>query len=86
MKYSSSPAVPEIIDARMFQESSQDADDLDGFRQTRDARAQAAGIPHDQVDLYARLGGAVQRAGDVHILQRVHLELDKARGSRWNAA
>ena len=51
----------------------------DVVRQAGQAGAQAAGVAHDQLDLHARLRGAIERLDDVGVLERVHLEADQAR-------
>ena len=40
---------------------------------------QPAGVAHNQIDLHSGLRGAVERARDVDVLERVHLHLDQAR-------
>ena len=69
-------AVPEVIDTGVLEEASDDADHPDVFRKPRHPGADPAGVPDDEVDLDAREAGPVEGAGDVGVLQRVHLELD----------
>jgi hypothetical protein len=45
----------------MLQEAPDHADDPNILRQARNARTQAAGSAHDQVDLNAALRGCVER-------------------------
>ena len=45
-------AVAEIIDAAVLQEAPDDADDANGLGNAREARAQAASIANDQIDLH----------------------------------
>ena len=52
------------------------------YGQAGDTRPQAAGVAHDQIDLHPGLARAIQRLGDIHVLQRVHLQLDEAGGLR----
>ena len=65
----------------MFEKPSYHANDPGALRQTWKARAQAAGIPYDEVDLDAGPGCAVLRPGDVHSFQRTDLVLVEPRGS-----
>src|SRR4030095_4975586 len=69
-------AVPEPEDAAVLEEAAHDGDDPDRFRDSGDARTQAAHPPDDEIDLPTGLGGPVEQADDPPVHQRVHLEDD----------
>src|SRR5580704_4787659 len=79
-----SAAVAEVVDAPVFEESADDAHDTHGFRQPRDSRPQPARVADYQLDLHSRLRRPIERSRDIHVLERVHLELDQS-GSRGRA-
>src|SRR5271169_4919834 len=58
----------------MLQEPSNDALDLDGFTDTRDAWAQPADSAYDEVDLDSRSRGFVEQLNHAGILKGIHLE------------
>ena len=78
-------AVLEAEDARVLEEAVDDAGDPDVVADARDAGAEAADAAHDEVDLHARLRGAVERLDDRRVDERVHLG-DDASACRPSAA
>src|SRR5262249_19626152 len=66
-------AVGEVKDATVFEEWSDDAADVNGFRQPRLAGTNHARAPDDQIDFDARLRRLVKSFDDVQVGQPVDL-------------
>ena len=58
------PRIAEVEHAAVLEEAVDDADHTDPLGDARQARAQAAGAPNDQVDVDAGLRRAIQRVDD----------------------
>src|SRR5213076_865339 len=71
--------VLEIADAAVFEEAVHDAAHRDVFTDTGNAGTQAANAAHDEVDLYSRLRGLIQRFNYLRIHQGVHFGDDARR-------
>ena len=67
----------EADDAAMLEEAADDALYPDVLGQAGHARPQAADAAHDELDLHARLAGAVERVDHARIDQRVELGPDR---------
>ena len=79
MNHSAVAAVLEPPDPGVLEELADDRAHPDPFRDARDARLQRAGAAHDEVDVDAGLGRAVQRLDDGHVDDRVELQDDARR-------
>ncbi len=72
-------AIGEIKDAAVFQEPADNTAHPDMVADAAHARPQPAYATHDQVDLHARLRGAIEFADDVAVEQGIHLGDDPRR-------
>src|ERR1041384_6006413 len=68
--------VRKVIDATMFEEAPDDAQDVDAFGESGNAGAQSADAAHDEIDADARLRCFVKRADDADVGQAVDLGND----------
>jgi len=65
--------------AAVFEETTQDRTHPDVLGDSRDAGSEATHASNDQVDLHARLRGAVERLDHLRLGERVHLRDDARR-------
>ena len=75
-------AVLEVINPAVLQESPYDAAHLDAIAHPAYPGIQRADAAHDQLNLHARLAGAIQLLHHVLVQQRVHLRHDPCRLAR----
>src|SRR5262249_12034834 len=68
----------ESVDARVLQETADEALGADAVGEARNSRPEAAHPAHHEVDLDARLARLVERVDDLLVDERVHLHPDGA--------
>src|SRR5687768_13561757 len=68
--------IREIVDPRMLQKTSDDADDSDPLADTLDSGSEAADSSNYQVDFHSRLRCFVQVLDDLRVDERVHFRDD----------
>ena len=73
-------AVFEVVDAGMLQKARDHADHPHIVRDPGQARAQAAGVAHDQIHRDPGLAGLVERVDDIGVFEGVGLQADVAGG------
>ena len=61
----------------MLQEIAYDRADVNGLRNSGDARLQAADPSNQKIDFYARMGSLIQCLYDIRVAQGIHLGADK---------
>src|SRR6185437_15250828 len=66
--------VVEVVNAAVFQKTSKNASDANGFAYSGNARAQGTDAPDDEINFYARLRCFIKQPYHTGIFQRVHFK------------